>query len=116
MSRRSSSNWVQGGGGTWIPNTGWEGGGGSGQTPKKNSAHDLFLSKTVYDGRTISFFEFSHRWQLNLALNLPDSEHMTASKWQTVAWRRNFGLYHLYYFRTRAPSSSLHRDRARQSR
>ena len=56
----------------------WVGGPAGGR--KKNSAHDLFLSQTVYDGRTISFFEFSHRWQLNVALNLPDSEHLTASK------------------------------------
>ena len=89
-----SQEWVrvvvinQGGGGTWIPNTGWEGGGPA-RGRKKNSAHDLFLSQTVNDGRTISFFEFSHRWQLDVALNLPDSEHLTASKWQTAFWRRN---------------------------
>ena len=41
----------QGGGGTWIPNTGWEGGGGPAGGQKKNSAHDLFLSQTVCDGR-----------------------------------------------------------------
>ena len=54
------------------------------------------MSKTVYDGHTISLFEFSPHWQLNVVLNLPDLEHLTASKWQTAVWQHNFGLYQYF--------------------